>query len=236
MQPNIKHERRKGMAKNEFRKGQPYWLTRGEDFYSETLSVLKSAIEKGYSVVEIKRVFNMGGAKQIYQTLRTEHVIPVLRKKGGPKHVLPEIIDACIKKVNLGFPQWCNSRLPGLNTGETCDALLSPIEKNDPASVKAHTAFYLDFANEYHRNFQTRLDVETYSSKTAETIVPDILVTQDHSQILAYVVANPQIRGTAPNAPDAVKKVMFGLAVKAGLEKLKELPDQRQCSWFSCMM
>jgi hypothetical protein len=208
-------------------KRDKFWFDRDDELYPLFIEELKGAVEKGYSVIELSRTLNLG-TRNLYALLRSEQVFPPI-KLGRPKpFALPERFAKSLQNCKLGFLQWCNSH--GLDPAATAQALASPEDTADPASVAAHRAGRQDFRQAYGKVFSEVQEISVSSRPTSDYLHTHYTLSIDHDpergKFVAYIHELPQCRVEARSRDHAFRLIKCRYVTFASIIKLRMLPPR----------
>lgn len=132
-----------------------FWFDTSDPLYSAFVEELEKAYWRGYSVVELARVLAHKNAYNVYRTMRAENILPKLVRQAH-KYSLPDVFAGCLRRVGLGFPQWCNSH--GIeNVRQAAEALKRGVA-TEFEDEHVFRAYRLDFRNVFDSIFGDTAD------------------------------------------------------------------------------
>ena len=209
-------------------KRDKFWFNRDDELFPLFVEELKRALENGHSVIELSRILDLSGARNLYALLRSEGVFPPI-KQGRPKpFVLPERFEKVLQYCQLGFLQWCNCH--GLDPEATALALASPEDLTNPASVAAHRAVRQDFRQAYDKVFADVQEISASSRPKSDFLQTHYSVRIDHvperGKYAAYVPELPECRVEARSRDHAFRLLKMRYVAIASVRKLRLLPKK----------
>jgi hypothetical protein len=208
-----------------------HWLTKGEPLYKLGILAIVFGLRKGYSCVEMHRVFGMPNARIIYQALRLHGEIKLLPRGRQPVFEVPPEFAKTLEDVGLTFLCWCNSHFPVLNPALTAKALFAPRVVGQLESEMAHRAFFRDFHKLYAAMYGDGIaDEKLYTSPDDMPEKFDYNVLMDGTSYVATVLNWPK-GGDAPSEREtdpvgALKKLVAYESTRRSIKKLDLLMDR----------
>ena len=209
-----------------------HWLDASSKLYGEGIAGLNLALARGYSVVELKRIFSMKHCRKLYNAMRDASLLQKLPNKRWPnKDNVPQGLIAALKAVDLGMPQWCNGRIPAIPVPVMIAGLSRELQPDNPDSVAAHKAFFLDFPSVYEKAYGQKMPgVDLYISPLKSSVERLTYVVKPHP-VMGYL-ATAILEGIGPweehgdNASKALTRLIATNIIINGIKKLKLLPSR----------
>lgn len=212
------------------RKRNPFrWNTEDELFPDFELA-LHEATVRGYSVVEIARILGNKTSLNLYGIMRTAGIIPKLPAGRVPKLDIDGGLIVALEKCNLSFSRWANSH--DLDPLEMSIALKTPVDKNNPTSVRAHKAFRQDFCQLYCKTYKLPVEPTRAGARSEVAPINDhriiIEPDKDNDRYRAYVDGLEDCSSFGGTYDEAYFSLKSRYVLLHSIRKLRLLPDKRQ--------
>jgi hypothetical protein len=203
------------------------WFPYRTPEYIKLLAAIDSALNKGYTLIEVKRFLAMEKARRLYELLCRESLI-IPKKTGRPPALpckLPKVFVEALRENDIGFYQWCNSMRPPFDPSRAARALDSGDFDSYP---EAHQAFYRDFRFVYNCWYKT---VVVLDDEPVEEVQGEIAVLISGDEVLNRVTAvsktDPTIQCEATTAEKAMELFYSMHRTARTTQRLLALPDRR---------
>lgn len=208
---------------------QKHWLTPGEPFYEEAIEQIGFALDKGHSLITIKRIFGMTKVKFLYDRARSEGLISNKRQQRVNNADIYPKFSETLDSVGIGFQRWCNARVPALDVAAAHSALKKPFNEDDVWSVKAHKALSTDFPAIYQQIFNEVLPTEPlYAQQREPKKLLTLIIKPNAEEYVATTKEHGDKYKASHRSPErALKMLLNMLGIINGINKLKLL---RNCN------
>ena len=207
-----------------------HWLHPGEPHYYDAIEAMGFAMLKGYSVINIKQVFNMENARFLYDVLREADMINKLpQKMYKGLDSIPAPMRSALEKMDFRFPRWCNGRNPPLDPVTAAKMLADPMIRGNEDSEAAHKAFARDFPYVYRQVFGVVLEdeISPYNEHLGPTPRHTFIVRPKNNVYVAETEElGPKVFGNGLTAAIALRKLQHELGIIAGIRKLRLMKDR----------
>lgn len=205
-----------------------HWLSPGEPFFEEAIEAIGFALNKGYSLIVVRRLFGMPKARHLYNVARHESLIDSMPMRKIRHEVIKDEFQKALVKVDLRFQRWCNARNPALDPVVTAKMLSVPLCETSPDSVRAHNALFDDFPSVYQKIYKTSI---TRPPLYDEHLEPNprltFIITPGEEEYIASTKEYGKKYMASDIAPEkALIKLKNVLGVRNGIDKLLKLRDR----------
>jgi hypothetical protein len=177
----------------------------------------------------------MAKARYLYETLVAEGIIKKLRKK---KYIIADLNDdfkAALDRTGLGFPRWCNARIPSLPPVETSFALTTAMVPGDEVSWFAHRALCADYPYLYQQIYGTVIIEEISAFPDVVGPSPRLTFTQrpeNRVYVCETLEYGKEFFGSGRTPEEALNKLKSELGIKRAIQKLERLQDLKPIHTF----
>lgn len=203
-----------------------FWFNQNDCLYPILIKELDAAIKKGYSVIELSRILDLSGARNLYALLRNSGLIPRMDQRRGKAFNLPVLFTKVLQYTQLGYLQWCNCH--ALDPSATAQALAAPVNHGDSSSLAAHRALRKDFPHAYRKMLDNDVEISTSSVPKSERLRTDYSMTirldKTTYKYVAFVHELPECQVEAATRDHAFRLLRAKYVIFASINKLQLLP------------